>query len=452
MGSGRAGVPRGVISVCAALLVAAAAAAPPAGAGSTYPDTPALDCLGPAPEAEPGTPAWHARDAANVACAEQRLTDTTMHPLVTTTTRAPVYDPYREPHRHAGKRFRSFTTTVTSERGDALPVEVYAPCTPTTCAEMPEGLTPHTGRFPGVLIQHGGYQATKELHWWAAQTLAEAGYMTVTLTAPQDGEAFFEDSRAVLQWFAATPAKPAPDGYNPLHTELDRKRIGMAGHSGGGATANRHGSETPLVKAVVAWDRSGRYDLPAKITVPSLFLLADHGFTPQAHQEPPNPHGYELGTADPGNKHEDHDRAVAQGVDSMKLVLRAATHLDWVPRASAASRYGEAVSMYYTLAWFDRYLKGRTDPHAARDGYRRLTAAAFDDSSDRHNISQGVFDPVLAARSQDLYGGNRPYLLEGLPVRDRLSFYYLSKCSITAPNGRARTVSDDVRAAGCPSA
>jgi hypothetical protein len=76
--------------------------------------------------------------------------------------------------------------------------------------------------------------------------------MTVTLTAPQDGEQFFDDSRSVLEWFAATPARPAPDGFNPLHGELDRAPVGTAGHSGDGAAANRHGSETPLVKAVVA--------------------------------------------------------------------------------------------------------------------------------------------------------------------------------------------------------
>jgi hypothetical protein len=82
---------------------------------------------------------------------------------------------------------------------------------------------------------------------------------------------------------------------------------------------------------------------------------------------------------------------------------------------------GEAVSTYYTLAWFDRYLKGRTDPRAARDGYRRLTANFFDDSNDRHNISQGVFDPLLVEQAQDAYGGYRPYLLAGLPVRDQLA-------------------------------
>jgi dienelactone hydrolase len=60
----------------------------------------------------------------------------------------------------------------------------------------------------------------------------------------------------------------------------------MASHSGGGAAANRHGSETPLVKAVVAWDRSGHCDAPKKIHVPSLYLLADHGFTPAAVAQP----------------------------------------------------------------------------------------------------------------------------------------------------------------------
>ncbi len=48
--------------------------------------------------------------------------------------------------------------------------------------------------------------------------------MTVTLTAPQDGEQFFEDSRSDLEWFAATPARPAPDGFNPLHAELPAPR------------------------------------------------------------------------------------------------------------------------------------------------------------------------------------------------------------------------------------
>lgn len=422
---------------------ATAAAGPPA---APLPDV--VDCVGPAPDAAPGTPEWQLRDAINVACAEQRLLDTAQHPVVSAEV---AFDPYREPHRHAGVRFRHAEATVTSSRGDELPVEVFAPCTAGTCTDMPAGLERHKGPFPGVLIQHGGYQARKELHWWAAQMLAEAGYMTVILTAPQEAEEFFEDSDAVLDWFVATPGRPTADGFNPWHRELDRTRIGMAGHSGGGATANRHGSENPLVKAVVAWDRSGRYDLPERLHVPSLFLLADHGFTPEARTEPPHPDGYEPGSVDPGNKFEDYDRVVAQGTDSMKLVLRAATHLDWVPRASAASRYGEAVSAYYTLAWFDRYLKGLRDPQAARDGFRRLTADAFDDSVDVHNISQGRYDPALAVAAADPYAGNLPYQLAGLPVRDRLSFSFVSKCSLSAPTGNAQVVSADLRAAGCTS-
>jgi hypothetical protein len=86
-------------------------------------------------------------------------------------------------------------------------------------------------------------------------------------------------------------------------------------------------------------------------------------------------------------------------------------------------------SVYYTLAWFDRYLKGADDPQAASDAFERLTATTFDDSADRHNISQGLFDPARAAANPtDPYAGNVPYTLGGLPVADRLSFYFPSKC------------------------
>jgi dienelactone hydrolase len=438
-----------VLAVLAATAVLGTAGATSATAPVAAPLPDVVDCVGAAPEAAPGTPEWRLRDAVNVACAEQRLLDTAQHPVLSTQSSGPVFDPYREPQRHAGVRFRHLETTVTSSRGDQLPVEVFAPCTAATCTDMPPELQLHKGPFPGVLIQHGGYQARKELHWWAAQMLAEAGYLTVVLTAPQGADEFFEDSGSVLDWFVATPSRPTADGFNPWHRELDRSRIGMAGHSGGGATANRHGSENPLVKAVVAWDRSGRYDLPERLRVPSLFLLADHGFTPQVRTAPPHPDGYEPGTADPGNKFEDYDRVVAQGNDSMKVVLRAATHLDWVPRASAASRLGEAVSAYYTLAWFDRYLKGIRDPRAARDGFRRLTAATFDASTDVHNISQGRYDAAQAALAADPYAGNVPYRLEGLPVRDRLSFSFVSKCRLTAPTGAVRATSDDIRTTGC---
>ena len=43
----------------------------------------------------------------------------------------------------------------------------------------------------------------------------------------------------------------------------------------------------------------------------------------------------------------------------MKIALRAAVHLDWTewPELNG-SRYGAITTLYYTRAWFDRYVKG----------------------------------------------------------------------------------------------
>jgi hypothetical protein len=121
----------------------------------------------------------------------------------------------------------------------------------------------------------------------------------------------------------------------------------------------------------------------------------------------------------------------AAGIDTMKIALRAATHLDFTEFAPTppSSRYGAIVASYYTLAWFDRYLRG--DPAAIG----RLTATTFDGSADLHYISGGTFDPAT--------GGNLPAAIAGRPVADRLSFHFRSAWSLDG----ARC--EDIRT-GCP--
>jgi len=150
----------------------------------------------------------------------------------------------------------------------------------------------------------------------------------------------------------------------------------------------------------------------------------------------------------PGNKGDDFLRLEAADIDTMQIPLRAALHLDWIPSQLSGNRYAEAVSIYYTLAWFDRYVRGATEPEAAADAFERLTAATFDDSADRHNISQGIFDPDLAS-STDPYAGNVPYRIAGLRVADRLSFYFRAKCFLTVPGSSDTVISTDVRREGC---
>src|SRR5204863_617771 len=166
------------------------------------------------------------------------------------------------------------------------------------------------------------------------------------------GDSHYPDAKAALDYLLST--------RNPRWTELDREHIGLAGHSAGGVAVSRLGQEDPRVSAIVSWDRAQSGPMPAglKLRTPALFLTADFNCQkvpvclPVAYDTPPDPYG-------PGNKDTDFQRVSAAGVDSMKIALRAATHLDFTQLTpGSGSRYGAVVSMYYTLAWFDRYVRG----------------------------------------------------------------------------------------------
>lgn len=394
-----------------------------------------VDCAGPVPDAQPGTLEWTARDAGNMYCAEQRHLDQPLHPVTALPLPGVPYDAYREPSRNNNIRFRFQAMTI-----EGLAAEIYRPCAVGTCPNLPSALRTFEPPYPAVVILHGGL-SHKELHWWSSQPLAETGYMVVAFDA-MDTSPTPEEAATVLDWMLSED--------DPFREELDAEHIGIAGHSAGGVVSSDLGQQDDRVSAVVSWDRAQSGPMPADLVIrhPALFFFADYNCQqvpicqPELHQTPPDPEG-------PGNKGEDFMRVAAAGVDSMQIALRAALHLDFVPSELSGNRYVESVVMYFTTAWFDRYLKGDGDPQAAAEAYARLTAAAFDVSADLHNISQGFFDPLAAAASGDLYGGNVPYTIEGMPVADRLSFYYLSKCNLSVPGFDARAISDDIRAHGC---
>jgi dienelactone hydrolase len=322
-----------------------------------------------------------------------------------------------------------------------LAAELYRPCAAGTCTNMPCGLRIFEPPYPAVIVLHGGL-SHKELHWWSSQPLAEAGYMVVAFEAAYISPTTAE-AGAVLDWLLS-------DG-NPFRGELDADHIGITGHSAGGVVSSAFGQQDDRISAVVSWDRAQSGQMPADLVIrhPALFFFSDYNCQevpvcqPTPYQTPPDPNG-------PGNKGEDFARVATAGVDSMQIALRAALHLDFVPSELAGNRYVESVVMYFTTAWFDRYLKGDGDPQTAAAAYARLTASVFDGSAGLHNISQGFFDPLQAAASGDLYGGNVPYSVEGMPVADRVSFYYLSKCNLSIPGSADRATSDDMRTKGCP--
>jgi dienelactone hydrolase len=385
-----------------------------------------IDCTGPAGEASPGTAAWEQREAENVWCATQRNLDTATNPAYHAAfatrpqpTRTLAMDPLREPLRWDGARFRFEELTFADADGKRLPAFLFRPCD-ASCAEPPPGLGRHEPPYPGIVIMHGG-AANHEMYLWAAEGLAEAGYMVLTINLARTDGGHFEATKAALDWLLSTPGEPSADGsHNPRWDELDRARIGLAGHSAGGVAVSRLGQEDARVSAIVSWDRAQSGPMPEELPIrtPGLFVVADFNCQrvpvclPERRATAPDPRG-------PGNKDEDFQRLQAAGVDTMTIALRAATHLDFTefPQANG-SRYGVATTFYYTLAWFDRYLRGAGREQLALDALQRLTAGRFDDSADVHNISGGRWDPATQT--------NLPARIAGQPVADRLSFHFRS--------------------------
>src|SRR4051794_26646658 len=388
------------------------------------------DCTGPASDPAPGTAAWQAREQDNDYCGEQRFYDTTSNPAFAAAKAANdartggtlQEDPFRDPSQLAGTRFRYQQIAFTNRAGQRLAGALFYPL----------GAGPP---YPGVVVVHGG-GATQEMYLWASEGLAEAGYMVLTFQIPEPDNAenrtHYDNAKDALDYFESTPSKPTAHGdVNPLWQSLDRGHVGLAGHSAGGVAVSRLGQEDPRVSAIVSGDRAQSSPMPAglRMRTPALFVVADFNCQkvpvclPQPYPSPPDPFG-------PGNKDEDFQRVSAAGVDTMKIALRAATHLDFTQLApGTGSRYGAVVALYYTLAWFDRYLRG-----APID---RLVATRFDDSADVHSISGGAFDPQTLQ--------NVPAKIAGQPVADRLSFHFRSAYYLAG--GRYQCAS---MRSGCP--
>ncbi|MPZ00551.1 MAG: hypothetical protein GEU97_21745 [Actinophytocola sp.] len=454
------------------------------------PDPPPSDpCTASAGDPEPGTIEWQARDQQNMWCANQRQRDLMANrahqqayveelanwpeptQLVPKPANRPGFDPFRVPwSRWDGIRGRYLPGWFTLPDGARLHFELFAPLgpCPSRCSPTPEGVRRLRPPYPGVTWMVGGL-GQKQQQWMLAQHLAESGYMVLLFDPPGAGNSELsaaggEDDedllayrfalRQALDFFFSTPDAPTPQGdVNPWNVLLDRRYVGVAGWSLGAISANRVGQLDPRISTVVGWDScenivpewnwagllTGCESRPPagidSLGVPSLQLSADgYGLSgvPYPRVVPPDPHRLD-GL---------HQKQRAQGVESMQVSLRAATHLDFGPYYVSGtcfcSRYGEMVSLYYTEAWFDYQLKGVTDPKVRKEAFRRLTATVFDDSADEHSIGTGTYDPEV---------GNVPYRIAELPVADRLSFYFRSGYYLI-PDGRTVHSCTDMRA-GC---
>ena len=265
---------------------------------------------------------------------------------------------------------------------------------------------------PGIVITNGSVQAPEQLYWFAAQTLAKAGYVVLTsdpqgqgqsdgrgeapdenegFPAQTDGRPFFDGTQDALDFFLSKPTsvfKPRPScetgtshapkqnrrvaaglnaAYNPFWNMINSSKIGLAGHSFGAAGVSFIGQKDPRVSAIVAWDNLGNpstsgglpvSDCPANpsshtevpITKPALGMSADYGLTPSVYTSDP----------DPLAKSQSSLAYSQAGVDTGEIVIRGGTHYEFsfIPNpAFGGTLRGIDMVAWYTTAWFDKYVK-----------------------------------------------------------------------------------------------
>ncbi|MFL5826538.1 MAG: alpha/beta hydrolase [Thermoleophilaceae bacterium] len=202
---------------------------------------------------------------------------------------------------------------------------------------------------------------------------------------------FVYGTEDALDFLLSTPdapyANPAAGSaqvnqFNPFWKLIDRKpdahsvtpgrttKVGIIGHSLGAAAVSYVQGIDPRVETVVALDKlsagaNPTFGVNPNPVVPGLGIQSEYGFnvepywmmggssispTPQSPSQAPDPKREEKTGFDGWRQ---------KGVDSMVIVPRASTHLEYTDIAYAlpASRYGQDVASWYTQAWLDKYLK-----------------------------------------------------------------------------------------------
>ncbi len=272
-------------------------------------------------------------------------------------------------------------------------------------------------RRPGIVFTSGSVQAPEELYWFAAQTLARAGYVVLTYdiqgqgysdtfgegadrndgVPSQSGRPFFDSTEDALDFLFSTPGdlyrprrscttgtdhapkqaarfgRGVSSGYNPYHALLDTAKVGLIGQSLGAAAVSYVGQVDPRVKAIVGLDnlsapRTSNFNqtltCDAKtsprpteppITKPALGIAADYGLDAQPNRSDPDPAAKSVASLA-------YSKA---GVDTGQIVVRGGGHFEYgfIPNPGfGATLRGEDMTAFYEQAWMDKYLKG--DPSA----------------------------------------------------------------------------------------
>jgi hypothetical protein len=267
---------------------------------------------------------------------------------------------------------------------------------------------------------------------------------------------FTKGTEDALDFFLSTPSSPyvspASDDldvndYNPYWTLFDRSpdrrtvtpgrttRVAIVGHSLGAAAVSKVQGTDARVESVVALDKltgpgstgalSGDGVIPK---VPALAVQSEYGFTvapyflngsSSLNPQPASP----TQAPDPMRERKTgYDAWRAAGIDSMLIVPRASTHLEYtdIPYVLPASRYGQDLASVYVQAWLNRYLKHQSSAPLLATSFRYLEPTAV-----------GQWTPITLQRAA------------------QLSFYYCSAYGFHDDSGRTVSSKDVAGVGGC---
>jgi len=330
-------------------------------------------------------------------------------------------------------------------------------------------------RRPGVLFINGSIIGYEQGYWFLAQALARSGFVVMTfdtqgegmsdqlgqapdrlegafagtpglgLVGPQrglggNGLPFYDGGEDALDFFLSTPGRPyrpVPSrttgtshaakqakrvraglnpAYNPLWRMLDRKELGVSGHSYGAQAASWLVQEDPRLKAAVALDSLCVPAWPAADELASLTQApvnriagvapggAPYGFARDCFGAPAGPapaitkpvlglsgdylldYSPYVTEPDPNAKNLASDAYTRAGVDTGQIALRGGTHIEFADTALGdlpASLRGIDLTTWYTTAWFDKYL--RHDPAADA----KLTTSRWRDDAGTGQVDAG---------------------------------------------------------------
>lgn len=385
-------------------------------------------------------------------------------------------DPYRSIDRWAS-RGRVSLVTFTNRYGARLRGELYRP--PANFRDPVTGVSSE-GPFPLVVIIPA-FTTPRQGYRWAAQGLAESGYIVLAFdvqgsgqsdAAPaaehcESGGAWTQPQEMGFREHGSCAGQPPSDpvnlvvgqvtpfvngdwsGASRIYEEnaanyvfgaldaakwlleseepIDATRIGVAGHSIGAYAAMMVGNGDPLSRfdAAIAWDGYQPMNHAVRPSVPTMFQQSQQqAVKGPTYLIPQDPEGFHP-------TRPTYAQFKSACVPTAFQVLDASAHGEWnYATGATGTALGERVAFHQSLAWFDRFLKGKTTAFTRGDesiqsanAITRLTAAVFDNSADRTAIGTGSFDPVSMT--------NNPRMIAGLSVAGQMSPFYRSEVNLT---------------------